>query len=78
MGKERENQAFSLNVCRVWNVRGSEHLHELGEQEARGKGTGASSEGGRGYCPEMKKYVPCLDWLGTRISRNKQKSMSRA
>lgn len=38
MGKERENQAFSLNVCRVWSVRGSEHLHELGEQEARGRG----------------------------------------
>ena len=34
--RERGKQAFSLNVCRLWNGRSSEYLQDVGETEKRG------------------------------------------
>ena len=33
--RERGKQAFSLNVCRLWNGRSSEYLQDVGETEKR-------------------------------------------
>ena len=77
--KRKRKARLSVSTFAVWGglggLGGSE-ASNMEEQERQEKGM-RSLEAESVYCPEVKKYAPCIDWLQTRVSWEKQKRIMR-